>query len=31
MALGTLRVMTFNIRGFYHPDDGVNQWQYRGY
>jgi endonuclease/exonuclease/phosphatase family metal-dependent hydrolase len=25
----TLRVMTFNIRGFYHPDDGVNQWRHR--
>ena len=25
----TLRVMTFNIRGCYHPQDGVNQWQYR--
>jgi endonuclease/exonuclease/phosphatase family metal-dependent hydrolase len=22
----SLRVMTFNIRGYYHPDDGVNQW-----
>ena len=21
--------MTFNIRGFYHPDDGANQWQHR--
>jgi endonuclease/exonuclease/phosphatase family metal-dependent hydrolase len=25
----TLRVMTFNIRGFYHPGDGANQWQHR--
>ena len=25
----TLRVMTFNIRGFYHPGDGVNQWRHR--
>lgn len=25
----TLRVMTFNIRGFYHPDDGANQWRHR--
>jgi endonuclease/exonuclease/phosphatase family metal-dependent hydrolase len=24
-----LRVMTFNIRGFYHPDDGANQWEHR--
>ena len=24
-----LRVMTFNIRGFYHPGDGANQWQHR--
>ncbi len=24
-----LRVMTFNIRGYYHPDDGVNQWEHR--
>ncbi len=24
-----LRVMTFNIRGFYHPDDGANEWQHR--
>jgi endonuclease/exonuclease/phosphatase family metal-dependent hydrolase len=27
--MSTLRVMTFNVRGFYHPDDGVNQWQHR--
>jgi|CXWL01.1.fsa_nt_gi endonuclease/exonuclease/phosphatase family metal-dependent hydrolase len=26
---GPLRVMTFNIRGFYHPNDGVNQWSNR--
>ena len=25
----SLRVMTFNIRGFYHPDDGANQWEHR--
>ena len=25
----TLRVMTFNIRGFYHPDDGANTWEHR--
>ncbi|MDP9238230.1 MAG: endonuclease/exonuclease/phosphatase family protein [Chloroflexota bacterium] len=24
-----LRVMSFNIRGFYHPGDGVNQWHHR--
>lgn len=24
-----LRVMTFNIRGCYHPDDGLNQWRHR--
>jgi endonuclease/exonuclease/phosphatase family metal-dependent hydrolase len=24
-----LRVMTFNIRGFYRPDDGINKWQHR--
>lgn len=28
-ASETLRVMTFNIRGFYHPDDGINQWEHR--
>jgi endonuclease/exonuclease/phosphatase family metal-dependent hydrolase len=27
--VGTLRVMTFNIRGFYHPDDGANEWRHR--
>lgn len=25
----TLRVMTFNIRGFYHPGDGANEWRHR--
>ncbi|TAK72941.1 MAG: hypothetical protein EPO22_00165 [Dehalococcoidia bacterium] len=25
----TLRVMTFNVRGFYHPDDGANEWVHR--
>lgn len=25
----SLRVMTFNIRGFYHSQDGVNRWQHR--
>ncbi len=29
MASETLRVMTFNIRGFYHPDDGANTWERR--
>ncbi len=28
-ATEKLRVMTFNVRGFYHPDDGVNQWRHR--
>jgi endonuclease/exonuclease/phosphatase family metal-dependent hydrolase len=27
--VNALRVMTFNIRGFYHPQDGVNAWQHR--
>jgi hypothetical protein len=27
--VSTLRVMTFNIRGFHHPDDGANEWQHR--
>jgi endonuclease/exonuclease/phosphatase family metal-dependent hydrolase len=25
----TMRVMSFNIRGAGHPQDGVNQWEYR--
>lgn len=25
----TLRVMTFNVRGFYRPDDGANVWEKR--
>jgi endonuclease/exonuclease/phosphatase family metal-dependent hydrolase len=28
-SAATLRVMTFNVRGFYHPDDGDNIWQNR--
>jgi endonuclease/exonuclease/phosphatase family metal-dependent hydrolase len=27
--LDVLRVMTFNIRGYWHPGDGVNQWHHR--
>ena len=25
----TIRVMSFNIRGYYHADDGINQWSHR--
>jgi len=29
VAPASLRVMTFNIRGFYRPADGQNQWRHR--
>jgi endonuclease/exonuclease/phosphatase family metal-dependent hydrolase len=28
-AGATLRVATFNVRGFYHPGDGANAWAHR--
>src|SRR5205814_4624374 len=28
-SVTALRVMTFNIRGYWHPGDGVNQWHHR--
>src|SRR5438067_271259 len=28
-VIDALRVMTFNIRGYWHPGDGLNQWHHR--